>query len=161
MRIRPLWLLLLLPAMAFGRLGETEKELTKRFGPPVKRAKETTHAQGRAVEFGDHLVFREGDWTIECVIVDGRSAWESYQKSGDWTEKQFLLVLTTEAQGARWTDLSDFATRDKVRDWRREDGGTAHWEATQPMIVVHPAYVRAKERAEAKARADAARLPKI
>jgi len=154
-------LLLALPAAASARLGDTEKELVKRFGPATERRKETTFAYGKDVEFGDRLVFKQGDWIVESVVVDGRCAWESYTKAGDWNEKQLLLVLTTNAQGARWTELTDFDKREQERDWRREDGGTAHWQAKGPMVVVHPAYDRAKARAEAKAKADEARLPKI
>lgn len=155
------FLVLAMPPLALARLGETERQLNQRFGAPIERTKETTAAQGKTVEFGDRLVFHQGDWTIESVVIDGRCAWESYKKLGDWTETQFLLVLTTNAQGARWTDFSELETRDTLRDWRREDGGTAHWQTGQAMVVVHPAYQRAKERAEARAKAEAARLPKI
>ena len=154
-------LFLALPLLAFARLGETEQQLTGRFGAAVSRGKEITLAQGKIVEFGSTLTFRQGDWTISSVIIDGRCAREVYQKSGDWTEDQFITVLTSNAQGAKWTDVSKGLVRKLAREWRREDGATAGWQMGAAMTVTHPAYRRAKENAEAKAKADAARIPKI
>jgi len=156
-----LLLLSLLPSIAFARLGETEKQLTARFGAVVSRAKEITLTQGKIIEFGLKLTFRRGDWSIECSIIDGRSAREVYYKPGDWTEDQFTTVLASNAQGARWTDISNVAARKFAREWRREDGASATWQMGVAMSVTHPAYRRAKEKAEAKAKADAARIPKI
>lgn len=154
-------LLFLLPTLALARLGETEAQLTARFGPAVSRAKETTIAQGKFVEFGLKLTYRQNDWQIECALIDGRSARETYYKPGEWTDDQFTTVLTANGQGARWTDLSKELTRKLARDWRRADGATASWKMTGSLCVTHPAYVRAKDLAEAKAKAAASRLPKI
>ena len=47
------------------------------------------------------------------------------------------------------------------RDWRREDGATASWQMLGAMTVTTPAYERAKNLAEAKAKAAASRIPKL
>lgn len=151
-----------LPAIALARLGETEAELVARFGAATSKTKEITPAQGKMVEFGTTLTFRQGDWSIACTIIDGRSCKENYQKKGEWTEDQFATVLNSNAQGARWTDLSKPAAKTHSREWKRADGATAKWSRFGGGITVtHPAYVRAKELTEAKAKADAARIPKI
>jgi len=161
MKSYPWLLLVILPSLAFARLGETQAQLVERFGAASSRAKEITLTQGKIIDFGVKLTFREGDWRIECSIIDGRCAREVYYKSGDWTEDQFTTVLTSNAQGAKWTDISKESVRKLAREWRREDGATAIWQMGVAMSVTHPAYRRAKDNAEAKAKADAGRIPKI
>jgi hypothetical protein len=155
------YLLLLLPSLAFARLGETETQLSARFGAPASRANEITLTQGKIVEFGLKLTFRQDDWTIESAIIDGRCARETYHKPGDWTDDQFTTILTSNAQGTRWADVSKDSVRKLVREWRRTDGAIAIWQMGVGMSVTHPAYQRAKDKAEANAKTDAARLPKI
>jgi hypothetical protein len=150
-----------LSACAYGRLGETEQELTKRFGPPMSKGNETTLTQGKVVEFGSRLTFRRGDWTIECAIIDGRCARIVYLHPGDWTEDQFTTVLTGNAQGAGWTDISKEMTKKLAREWRRSDAAVAVWHMGTGMSVTNPAYDRAKQKAEARAKADASQIPKI
>lgn len=154
-------ILVSLPLGVWARLGETERELVARFGKPLTRTDEITLAQGKRIAFGTALRFRQGDWSIECVIIEDRCAQEAYQKPGDWTEDQFRAILSSEAQGARWTDRSQEAVKKIRRDWRRGDGASAVWAAGIGMVVTHPAYGRAKERAEAKAKADASRVPRF
>jgi hypothetical protein len=154
------FLCLLLPAIAFARLGETEEQLIARFGQPGLRAKEMIFAQGKNREFGVKLGFRQDDWTIECAIIDGRSSRESYQKRGEWTDDHMRTVLNANGQGSKWTEISKPDVRKYLREWRREDGGTAVWRTTG-MTVEHPAYARARGLAEAKAKAEAGKIPKI
>jgi hypothetical protein len=161
---RLLWLTLIvlwLPAAALARLGETERELVARFGEPRNRTEEITSTQGKMVAFGTRLYFRQGDWSIQCVVIEGRCAKEVYSKPGDWKEDQFQAILSSEAQGAKWTDISETSVKKLKRDWRRSDGATALWQMGVDMTITHPAFVRAKERAEAKAKADASRVPKF
>ena len=150
-----------LPVGAWARLGETEAQLVARFGEPTNRTNEITLAQGKWLVFGQRLYFRQGDWSIQCVVVEERCAKEVYQKPGDWTEDQFKAILSSEAQGAQWTDRSQEGAKKLRREWRRADGATAVWEAPNGMAVTHPAYVRAKERAEAKAKAEAGKVPRF
>jgi hypothetical protein len=150
-----------LPLCGFARLGETEQQLEKRFGAPNSRTKEITLGQGKVIEFGTKLRFRQGDWSIECAVIDGRCAKVTYQKPGDWTRDQFTTVLTSNGQGLKWADLSKEMVRALSREWRRDDGATAVWKMGMGMWVTHPAYERAKEQAVARAKAEAARIPKI
>lgn len=152
----------ILPAIAFARLGETEAELVARFGAAASKGTESAFAQGKFLKFGTTLRFRQGDWSIVCTLIDGRSCKENYQKSGEWTEEQFATVLNSNAQGAKWTMTSKPALKSSSREWKRSDGATATWSRMGTGITVtHPAYRRAKEVLEAKAKAEAARVPKI
>jgi len=154
----------ILPAIlasdASARLGETEAELVRRFGAPVSRASERIAAQGKFHEIGTLLRFRDGDWRIESAIIEGRSARETYNKVGEWTEEQFVTVLASNAQGGRWTLTSKDSMKKAVREWRRDDGATAVWKL-RIMTITHPAFDRAKALAEAKAKASAARTPNL
>jgi hypothetical protein len=152
---------LLLPISAHARLGDTERELVARFGQPVSRSKELIMAQGKTIELGPKLMFRQGDWYIYCDLIDDRCARISYSKSGAWTDNQILTVLTANAQGAKWTEVSNPNLRNLVRDWKREDGATAHWQAAMSISLSTPAYDRAKRVAEAKAKAAASEIPHL
>jgi hypothetical protein len=152
---------LLLPLSAQARLGDTERELTARFGTPAGRSKTYTFAQGRTIELGPEFVFRQDDWTITCDLIDGRCARIAYFKRGDWTDDQILTVLTVNAQGAKWTDVTKAANRYYVRDWKREDGAVAHWQRGMSMTITTPAFERAKKTAEVKAKAAASQIPKL
>ena len=143
----------LLPMCAFGRLGETEKELVARYGPPVSRIAEIATARGRGVEFGSRLTFRQGEWSVACVMIEGRSAMEVCGKDGDWTGGQIDAVLHGSAQGERWTDMSPEITKRVSRKWRRSDGAVATWNWKLGMTLLHPSYERARRGAEAMAKA--------
>jgi hypothetical protein len=158
---RLLFWMVTIPLVCFGRLGETESELSARFGAPASRGDENIPTQGRVVAFGSRLNFRQGDWTIGCSIIEGRCAKEIYSKGGDWTEDQFAAVLTSNSQGEIWTDISKEMTKKMLREWRRGDGGTAIWRMGIGMVVANPAYDRAKLKAENKAKADASQVPRI
>jgi hypothetical protein len=143
----------LLPMCSFGRLGETEQELVARFGPPVSRVAEVATAHGRGAQFGSRLSFRQGEWSIECTLIEGRSAKEVCGKEGDWTGDQVDTVLHASAQGKRWTEMSPEITKRVSRKWRRSDGAVATWNWKQGMTLVDPAYDRARRDAESKAKA--------
>ncbi len=152
---------LLLPLSAWARLGETESGLTARFGQPTGRSRTVTSVQGKTIELGPSLLFRQDDWSIICDLIDGRCARISYSKRGEWTDDQIQAVLTANAQGAKWTDVSNAHLRNLSRDWKREDGATAHWQQGLSLSITTPAFERAKRIAEAKAKADASRVPRL
>ncbi|MDX2152745.1 MAG: hypothetical protein SFV54_18530 [Bryobacteraceae bacterium] len=153
--------LTLVPASSLGRLGDSEQALAERFGSAVSSQPEKLVAGGRFVEFGRFVRFRQGDWSITCSIVQGRSAQESYRKSGHWTSDQILAVLNANAQGARWSEVSRPSVAKMAREWRRDDGGAARWQQGVGITVTHPACERAKAVARAKAEAEAARVPRL
>ena len=156
-------LLLLLvwsPIAAFARLGETEAEMTARFGQPTLRSKHTHVTQGKSWELGPVLFFKQDDWRIQADLVDGRCVAIHYSKSGDWTEDQIQLVVGSNSQGAKWTEITKPQLSKMKREWKRADGATAEW-MRNGMKLVSPAYQRAKDVVEAKAKAEASRKPKI
>lgn len=155
------FLLLVLPTLAFARLGETEPQLTARFGAPISRSAEITTGQGKILEFGTKFTYRQDDWAIDCVIVDGRSVKESYRKSGEWTDVQVIAVINGNSQGAKWTEQTKESIRKLAREWRRSDGAEASWNMGLGITVTHPAYKKAKDLVEAKAKAAAGKMPKI
>jgi hypothetical protein len=65
------------------------------------------------------------------------------------------------AQGARWSDTGKPNSKKLARSWRRDDGATARWQMADGLTLVTPAYERAKTLAEAKAKAEASRPPRI
>lgn len=153
-------LILLLPVVSFARLGETERQLADRFGEPTSRQIQKIIAQGKIIDLCPMLRFKQDDWSITCYLIDGRSSQENYSKQGEWTDEQIELVLTTNAQGAIWTPMKSGSPKLR-REWKRADGATAIWQMGAGFTLIHPAYIRAKEQAEAKAKADASRLPRL
>jgi hypothetical protein len=153
---------LLAPIVAFAHLGDSEQQLTARFGQPLSRGHDITLAQGKVVSFGSKLSFQQGDWTITCIEIDGRCARVFYTKTGEWVEDQLRAVLTSNAQGKRWTDNSKEMVKQLMRDWRRSDGAVAYWRMVdRTMVVTDPAYDRAVQDIQAKAKADASQIPNL
>jgi hypothetical protein len=157
-----LCLALLSVGVAHARLGETEAEMIARFGPPAHRGQHTAHAQGKNWDLGPSLSFKQDDWNIGCDLIDGRCVRVSYQKRGEWTEEQTQLVLSYNSQGGKWTETTKSPSMKKLaRSWRRSDGATAGWTSTGGMKMEVPAYERAKQVIEAKAKAEVSKKPKI
>jgi hypothetical protein len=161
MTIRSL-LLMFLGAIscAHARLGDTESELIARFGQPKVSRVEKMAAQGKMWEFGRRHHFRQDDWQIDCVLVDGRCVWIDYGKSGEWTDEQVQLVLGSNSQGAKWTETTKGSPKHN-RSWKRADGADATWSSLSGIKLRVPAYDRAKQIIEAKAKAAASQKPKI
>jgi hypothetical protein len=155
-----LLLQLFLCSSLHARLGETAEELKARFGEPKTTAPELTTAQGKMIEIGKRSAFVQGDWRISVSIIEDRSAKETYSKPGDWTEDQFTTVLTSNSQGAAWTETSKTNLTKLKRSWTRADGGAAVWVGGA-MTVTNPAFERAKKKAAEKAKAEASRIPRI
>ena len=146
------------------RLGETESELAKRFGQPTYQQNENIFAQGQTITIGKRQHFQRDNWLIAAIITEGRCSQISYTHQGDWTETQFATVLATNCQASKWSDTSpaDANSRKIIRSWKRADGATANWSRpSNSMTVTNPAYLRTREKAEAKAKANAARVPKL
>lgn len=84
-----------------------------------------------------------------------------YSKVGDWTEDQFHAVLTANAQSTTWTVTNKPNVQKYHRSWKRTDGARAVWTRNAEMTLTHPAYERAKAIAEAKAKAESSKVPKV
>jgi hypothetical protein len=147
-------------ALVHARLGETEAQMIARFGQPAYRNQHSIFTQGKGWPLGPSLLFRQDDWSISCDLVDGRCVRIQYGKPGEWTEEQIQLVLAYNSQGGKWTETSNPAARKYQRTWKRADGAEAVWNSGHMRMVV-PAYERAKQVLEAKAKAAASQKPKI
>lgn len=145
-------------SLLWGRLGETEKELVARFGQPISRSKHAISAQGKTWELGPKLTFKQEEWQITSELVDGRVVRANYQKRGEWTPEQIQTVLAANAQGATWIETSKGGGK-YSRTWKRTDGAVA--DSYIGISLTTPAYTRAKEQAEAKAKVEVSRTPKI
>lgn len=161
------WLFLLLlgfgliAGTASARLGESETELVKRFGKVTLRSKHSVFAQGKSIELGPVLYFREGDWVIACHLIDGVCMKIDYGKPGDWTEEHIQLVLTANGQGTTWAENSKTGIKTLQRTWQRTDGSTAKWSKASGMTLVWKAYETAVEKVKERARVENTRKPKI
>lgn len=151
---------LLASANVSARLGEIEAELVTRFGSPTGRSNHSIYAQGKSIQMGPVLVFRQDDWSISCDLIDGRCVRINYSKRGDWSEEQIQLVLTSNSQGAKWELTSKPSANRYHRTWRRTDGSYADWRPTG-MSLTWDAYEKAKAKAEEAARVAAMQKPKI
>jgi hypothetical protein len=152
--------LMFVASAAFARLGETEAEMVTRFGKAQSKADHKVAAQGKMWTVGSSLSFKQDDWLIQCDVVDGRCARISYGKRGEWTEEQLQLVLAYNSQGAKWNETTKVGGKSR-RTWTRSDGASAEWMSITGIKMVAPAYERAKQVLEAKAKADASKKPKI
>jgi hypothetical protein len=147
--------------VAHARLGETEKQLVERFGAPSSRATHKIFAQGKFVDLGPTLHFKQDDWRIDCDLIDERVVRIHYRKPGDRTEGQVQLVLGYNTQDLKWAETSKPSIAKLQRTWKRDDGATAEWSKSGGIKLVVPAYDRAKQVVEAKAKAEASKKPKI
>lgn len=148
-------------AHAVARLGETESELIARFGTPTGRSSHSIFAQGKRIDMGPVIVFRQDEWSISCDLVDGKCMRISYSKPGDWSEDQIRLVLNTNTQGASWTETSKPSIARLQRTWKRIDGSTATWQLGSGMSLVWDAYNVKKAAVEERAKVEARKKPKI
>jgi hypothetical protein len=151
----------LLAVIASARLGDTEAELVERFGKPTMHSKHFIFAQGKQREMGPTLHFRLDEWSISCDLVDGRCMRIGYAKPGGWTEDQIRLVLSTNSQGAAWTETSKPMIAKLQRSWHRSDGSMANWNLGQGMNLVWNAYNVAKVKLEEQAKVEGMKKPKI
>lgn len=152
----------LLATEASARLGDSEAELLKRFGDPIRRSGHMISAQGKSYEMGRRFIFKQDDWTITCIVVDGRCMKIQYGKRGDWTEEQFQLVLSANSQGTAWTETSKASVAKMLRSWKRSDGSIAQWSKPEGSIeLTWSAYDRAKAAVETRAKAESSKKPKI
>jgi hypothetical protein len=160
-RLALIALLLLGVPFTFARLGETEAELIQRFGKPGSQSQHFVFTQGKMQAFGPALFFRQDDWSIQCDLVDGRCMRISYSKPGDWSGDQIMLVLSSNAQGAKWTENSKPSIASIKRTWLRVDGSTATWQKGAGMSLVWDAYNTAKAKFEEREKVASKKKPKI
>lgn len=154
--------MVLLPAGALARVGETEAALTARFGEPAARAQENVMVKGKLLPSFPKLTYQSGEWQgIVCVFVDDICAKTTYDKDGVWPEEEYERVLADNAQGATWAeDPGGSKLREVRRQWIRSDGATGQWRKNLGLTVVTPAFVAAEAAVKEKARNNVKILPK-
>jgi hypothetical protein len=139
------------------RLGETEPELVERFGKIILRGKERIAAQGRANEIGVTLSFKSDQWTVHAVLIDGRCERIRYSKSGAWTDEQLTYLLRQNYSSYPWRETSGKYRKSK-RDWVRDDGAIATWNAFG-LKITSRSYEQTVKSAEGEAATRSKQLP--
>ncbi len=106
---------------ARARLGDTQEELTARYGQRTNGGK-------------DVLIFHKENWSITVWMMNGVSSAERYQKSGGPTDDDIATLLSVNSQGHTWTVkpvehsmIGTFIpTLDAIgKSWKRDDGALA------------------------------------
>lgn len=127
---------------AFAQVGETEKELTARYGAVVSRQPARKSAQGKMSIYGERLIFKTDDWNVTAVIIGGRCEELTYLKDGTWSEVQFQFLLELNGGRKQWTEQKT-RNPDNHREWLRRDKTTGSWSVFGGFVVRTPAAERA------------------
>jgi hypothetical protein len=107
--------------MAQARLGDTEAEITARYG------------KGSNPGQSFHMYYTQG-WVITVWLMDGISACEKFQKNSGTTDQDIATLLSLNSQGHTWkvkpvehTPLGTFLPIvDPIsKSWERDDGAFA------------------------------------
>lgn len=124
---------LLSPAVCFGRLGETEDQLEKRYGRPFYQ----TTDQSMMPPAGEkRLNYLKDDITVNVTLYQGRSVSEGYEfTDGDRRpapiEGDLLVraeaILEASSQGHNWKKhpAPQLVNRDILHVWERSDGNAS------------------------------------
>jgi len=132
-----LGVLFLLVASGFARLGETEKELQERFGPPVENQKISQ------LDF-EQRSYKNHDLLIGVTLIDGMSASEQYLRTTDRVDGEgnpvlapipeplARAILQANAQGHDWNELDSEAGKRKFV--RSDEQALALFLETQGVI---------------------------
>ncbi len=121
-----LLLILLLPALAQARLGETHEQCVARYGSPTEEIPD--FAIGSMKVLGS--IFQKDGLEIFAIFVDGRAIQVAYSRrpAADLPAAQIQTLLTDNAAGETWRVLSTDATPN-------------YWE-TSRSYAVHDANLR-------------------
>ena len=108
----------------FARLGETEAEIVKRYGKPLRHIEKPTYAAAEK-----QLLFSLGSGSLRVTFHEGKSVVEELQLVGDdgkgllWKSHVELAekVLSAEAKGGKWGAETVGADDPYELLWRRSD----------------------------------------
>lgn len=137
--------------LAEARIGETEAQLVVRLGGVQTRLPERTVAEGRVYLLGERVVFKQNEWRVTAVLIDGHCAKITYHKTGAWTEQQFTDLLTVNTGQWKWREIVSGAPKWQ-RTWRRADGLVAKWMYAGGFAIEGQPFVDAKDRIQEYAR---------
>ena len=101
-------------APAHARIGETEAQIQKRYGKPLKVIGDSP-AQ-RAITYRVHTYY------VLVVFLDGKSECETYAKQdgGPFSSDEVRILLQNNSDGKGWTDMTKKETKD-IQEWWRDD----------------------------------------
>jgi hypothetical protein len=125
-----LYVCLISPAVCFGRLGETEEELERRYGRPFH---ETTDADSMPPGGEKKLAYLKDNITVHVTLFRGRSVSEGYEfKDGDRNPtpiegevlEKAIAILDANSQGHEWDRHPSPARSNPnfFQVWNRTDG---------------------------------------
>jgi len=120
-------------SVAAGRVGDTEPDLTARYGAVTSRQPARKSVQGKMSIYGERLGFKFEFWTVSAVIIAGRCEEIEYTLTGKWTEPHFRRLLEINGGWAEWTEQKT-RNPDNHRQWLRRDQTTASWGLSGFMI---------------------------
>jgi signal transduction histidine kinase len=115
--------LLLLPAIAGARIGETREQCDKRYGAPTKV--EAGSADSTEAEY-----VKEG-FSIHVLFIDGRAQKISYSHGTAFTDKQITKLLNNNARGETWHATLP-TTSGVYGSWESSKGATAEYFTPKP-----------------------------
>lgn len=127
-------------APARARIGESETQLTKRYGPPLRQSAGAIRT----------LIYSFDGWLVTCDFFDGICLRVCYSKSGEWTEETFEKLLNANGEASGWLDCGSPNLKKLTRAWKREDGTVASW-VVGSLSVTSPRYEKAKAVTEVEA----------
>jgi hypothetical protein len=162
---------------ASARLGETEAESERRYGPPMKTLEDPLHYTP-LIEGAVNHTYKFQGWYIRTAFVEGRAARIVYMKilakdvKPPIQDDELQAILAGEAGGGRWQVKSN-ATLDPGQllvvavtnpsTWINSNGNSAHIAAPRYMITLESpaaaAFIQA--RAAAKEQQRKANVPKF
>ena len=151
-------LLLLLPAVALARLGETYEQCVDRYGQPIEEESGLTIGSLKA----RGSVFQtESGWEIYAIFVDGRAIQVAYSRhpSRDLTADQTRQLLLENSSGEKWKDLPQGKTR---IFWENSTGFAVQDLVSRQLIFTSRAYydrLRAPQAVDPKTKPPAPDLP--
>jgi hypothetical protein len=140
---------LALPAHA--RLGDTEQQLTARYGKGSVPWKESESSP-----YATQLFYKNGI-SIKVVLLNGVSVCESYNSSGALTAKAVEELLTLNEQGHPWKEGPSDQAAGKTNPWepvskwwKRDDGAMAFAKIPYSLTIKSKELVASDEEERAK-----------
>jgi hypothetical protein len=127
-------------APARARIGDTEIQLTKRYGTPIRQT-------GGAIRA---LTYSFDGWLATCDFFNGVCLRVCYSKPGEWTEETFEKLLGANGDPSGWSDCGSPNLKKLTRTWKRDDGTVANW-VVGSLSVTSPSYEKAKAVTEIEA----------
>lgn len=125
---------------ASARIGDSETQLTRRYGTPVRQVNGAIRA----------LTYSFDGWLVTCDFANGVCVRVCYSRNGEWTEATFDKLLDANGDRSNWSDCGSPNLKNLMRSWKREDGTVANW-VVGSLSITSPGYEKAKAVTEIEA----------